>query len=238
MNFGNQTVSLKALMHKSWLDTEMRVDINSDKVSQYAAEKKEGADFPSPIVFFDTKEERYWTGDGFHRILADKENCEKETIVYLSKGTKIDAILKCIEINKKQLGLPFSRGDKGKDIKTLLTNEPTNSWSQMKIADTIGCTNAYVSFIISTNAIDRPSHVENSKGVLTPSTRVRQSSEDCERRREIVKRMVMEKKTGEEIAEETGASVYTIRNDIVAIKAANKIATCPHCNGSGFIEVV
>lgn len=237
MNFGIQKIPIKALMHKQWLDTEMRCNVNYVKVEQYAAEKTEGDKFPEPIVFLD-KKQQYWVGDGFHRILADKENGEKTSTVNLQKGTKLDAILKCIEINREQLGLPFTRGDKQRAIKVLLENETTRVWSQTRIAETIGCSSAYVSFVIEKEGTERPAYVQNRDGVLTPSTRVRQSSEDQIERRKEVAALLLAGRSRSEIADETGVSIHTIGNDIAVLKATNAVHVCTACGGSGYVQTI
>lgn len=86
VTLGKQSVSLKVLIRRNWLDTEMRVRINEHKVHQYAEEMKYGDVFPEPIVFFDTRYERYYVGDGFHRILACRHNKKKSVEVELRKA--------------------------------------------------------------------------------------------------------------------------------------------------------
>src|SRR5438552_7387157 len=117
MKLGNTTVPLKHLIRPGWLATEMRVRINTLKVSQYAREMKD-SEFPRPVVFIDPKTELYLVGDGFHRILAHQQNNARQMDVDLRRGKFIDACLWNIEANKKQLGLPFSTGDKERCIFT------------------------------------------------------------------------------------------------------------------------
>jgi hypothetical protein len=148
MKYGKTTVSVSSLIRRNWLTTEMRERINDGKVLQYASEIKDGANFPCPDVFVDPKTEQYLVGDGFHRILAHKENRSKTIEVELRRGRYLDAVLFNIEANRKHRGLPFTQGDLGKCIETLLRDKESSKWTQTKIAETVGCSIAYTSQVV------------------------------------------------------------------------------------------
>jgi predicted transcriptional regulator len=238
VKFGTQSISLKALIHPHWLTTEMRVSINESKVQQYAEEKKEGTDFPDPVVFFD-KDERHYVGDGFHRILAEKRNGKKSVTVELRKGGRTDAILHNIEANKKQKGLPFSRGDLRRAILELLTNPDISGWSQTKVAETVGCSTAYVSWLISSENIERTGTIVDKSGQTRPASLQRDSAEGCEARRSRVALLIQKGLSSQEIAEKIGVSKNTVQNDRNFLRSsAGCLIECPHCHGSGYISNV
>ncbi|HEV3118483.1 MAG TPA: hypothetical protein VGY58_15645 [Gemmataceae bacterium] len=161
-------MSLAALIRRNWLDTEMRTEINWGKVEQYAQEMRDGAGFPPPVVFIDPADELVRVGDGFHRILACKRNGQKAVLVDLRRGSRRDAFLHGIEVNRLQKGLPFSFGDLEKCILTLLKDEETSKWTQTKIADTIGCSYSYTSQTVKKfrDVIERPDTVVDRNGVV------------------------------------------------------------------------
>ena len=74
MKYGEQEVSVRALMRRPWFDCEMRMRLNQRKCRQYAQEKLDGDKFPPPDVFVDPETELFWVGDGFHRIMAESMN--------------------------------------------------------------------------------------------------------------------------------------------------------------------
>lgn len=218
VTFGLQTVSLSALMHRQWMSTEMRVSINWMKVEQYAEEKKEGAKFPPPVIFLDVKQ-KYHVGDGFHRILAEKKNGTKTIEVDLKHGSKTDAILHNIQVNAKQRGLPFGRGDIRKSIETLLTNPDTKNWQRNKIAEFIGCSSAYISQIAAQNGFDRLK-TQKPRGIVTKHSH----------------RVFTMLGEGCKIAEIARVLKVSARQVQHFIRKDRSLTRCPHCNGTGFIE--
>src|SRR5260370_22558545 len=112
MKLGKQTMTIKALMRRDWMRSEMRCKLNEPKAKQYAEEMKQGANFPNPVAFIDPKSEEIWVGDGFHRIFARKLNKERDITVDLRRGGFREAFLWNMEANREQHGLPFGFGDK------------------------------------------------------------------------------------------------------------------------------
>jgi hypothetical protein len=207
MKLGKQSVSIKALMRRNWLDTEMRVRVNEAKAQQYAEEMAEGMNFPLPVVFIDTKDELLRVGDGFHRILAHFRNRKKEIEVELRRGGRRDAILWNIEANREQRGLPFVTGDKRKCIITLLRDAECKKWSGPMIAETVGCHPSYVvtvrSMLESETAWKRPEITIGVDGYPRPSRLP--SSVDREPERPI--------------------------------QPKNPMIECPRCKGTGWVRI-
>ncbi len=232
MKYGIQTVSLRSLMRRPWLETEMRVRVNERKVNQYAEEKKAGDEFPPPVVFVDPPSELFWTGDGFHRILADKKNGAKEMEVDLRRGTKLDAILYNIAANKSQRGLPFESGDKTRAVETLLARKETAEWTQAKIAETVGCSGVLVSQVARRLGYENPDEVVDKNGHVRMLPRRMQPAEVEERRRIVSSLYPQYSKR--KLATHLGVGVTTIARDLEALDVTLK--TCPHCGGTGKIK--
>jgi hypothetical protein len=238
VQFGVQKVSVKALMHKKWLDTEMRVRIIQEKVEQYAQEIGEGANFPPPIVFFDTKVQVYMTGDGFHRILARHSRGDKSVLCVVKKGTYTDAILHCIETNRRQRGIPFSIGDKSKSAEALLRNADTSTWTLTKIAEFVGCATPTVSMLRSRLCIERPSSIIDRHGRELPADRMHASKdrEEVMSRRKKVAKMFLGGTPQIKIAADLGVSRATIYRDVELMTREKDLVDCPHCHGTGRIS--
>lgn len=206
-----QTVTVGALIHKKWLVTEMRVKVNLAKVTQYAQEKKKGARFPPPVVFCD-ETGVYRVGDGFHRILADKENKKPMIEIDIRPGGLKEAILHNLKANREANGLPFQRGDISKSIKTLLTLPEFEGWSRMRIHQEVGCNYSLVSKIAL--QIGLPRHKSGMRPVVD---------------REKVKEMIAGGKTYKQVAEELKVSKTCLYNSGVR----DLFEDCPHCRGTG-----
>jgi hypothetical protein len=98
--------------------------------------------FP-PVVLF-TDGERYWVGDGFHRILAASRAGLKQIAAHVRLGTHRDAILFGISANNDH-GLPRTHADKRKAVELLLGDEEWRQWSDREIARRCGVGNWLVS---------------------------------------------------------------------------------------------
>ena len=56
---------------------QMRVEMQTDVVLEYADAMLDGAVFPPVVIYFDQTD--YWLADGFHRVEAPRK-IERETI--------------------------------------------------------------------------------------------------------------------------------------------------------------
>lgn len=213
MKTGLQSIQLRFLRHKNWLNSEMRVMLNKKKIDQYASEKKKGALFPPPVVFVDP-EEIYHIGDGFHRIEADFINGLTKIEIDLRNGMLKDAILHNIKANREGQGLLFSSGDLSKSVKVLLQSKDFKGWTRLKIAETFGCNPTLVSNVA--RRLGMP--LQNRQPEPAIIDQVVQLLDSGLSHKEVAKKLG--------IAERT-----TYRHEVRA-----HFEICPTCGGSGKIK--
>lgn len=237
MKLGKQELSVSCLIRRNWLDTEMRAAINQTKVRQYAMEIKDGANFPLPVAFIDPKDEIVRVGDGFHRILAYEENGVDKISVDLKRGSRRDAFLYGIESNRKQKGMPFSTGDLEKCILTLLKDEETRKWQQNKIAETVGCSQGYVSTVAKKfkDVVDRPDTIVDRNGVVRSMPQSKDKAVVIERKEKALD-MFARGTPKIEIGRKLGVARASVQRYIKDAMEEAELVKCPHCNGTGLIK--
>lgn len=233
MKTGIVELPIRFIMTRDWLDTEMRVRINQDKVEQYAEEMASGDNFPPPVVYI--HKGKHYVGDGFHRILAKEMNGAKSLDVDLRCGTQLDAILHNIDANRKQRGLPFSRGDLERAILTLLTRPDTKNWSQSKIASTVGASQGYTSQVVSKFNVERPEYVTTSDGKLKRKSAPRDEESVAERHEQIME-LYTQGVPKIEIARQLNIARWAVQQHIYKATNENTLTKCPHCHGSGYVR--
>ena len=114
--------------------TQIRKELNQDKVDQYAEQMTEGVVFPPVTVFFDGSS--YWLSSGFHRYWMHKK-LDKETILAdIKEGTVEDATLFALGDNKH--GLNMTAEDYRRSIEIMLQHPKWSTWSNVQIAKHIG----------------------------------------------------------------------------------------------------
>jgi hypothetical protein len=114
---------------------QMRVEMRTETVNEYAEAMLNGADFPSVILYHDDGTDDYWLGDGFHRVAAARK-IERETIkAEVREGTARDAVLCGVGANATH-GLQRTQADKRRAIERLLRDPEWARWSDRKIAET------------------------------------------------------------------------------------------------------
>ena len=64
--------------------TQIRKQLNQDKVNEYAEQMEEGVVFPPITVFYDGSS--YWLASGFHRLFAEKQRGKETLKVTLING--------------------------------------------------------------------------------------------------------------------------------------------------------
>lgn len=147
--------------------TQVRAAINEDVVAQYAERMNAGDVFPAVIVFHDGN--RYYLGDGFHRALAAKRNGLTEIPADVRGGTKTDALWFALGANKAN-GQRLTDADKRAAV-LVAVRTFMNDKSQRQIADQIGCSQGFVSQVITRNNVARPERVPGADGHTYPATK-------------------------------------------------------------------
>lgn len=82
------------------LSLQTRAGTDVDTINNYAEAMADGASFPDVTVFTDGK--HYWLADGFHRVMAAKQNGKASISADVRKGTADDAVVFGGTANNKQ----------------------------------------------------------------------------------------------------------------------------------------
>jgi hypothetical protein len=109
--------------------TQLRAELSTDRVTEYADALQDGAEFPPVVVFFDGA--AHWLADGFHRWHAHRKANRQEISVDIRTGTARDAILYAAGANE---ALVRSPEDKRKAVLALLQDAEWGKWSDREIA--------------------------------------------------------------------------------------------------------
>lgn len=141
-------------------DTQARVSLNTDVVTEYAAHLKEGDSFPPVVVFHDGSS--YWLADGFHRYMANKQNGAESIECDVRTGTLEEAKLYAYGANGRR-GLSLSREDKRKIVLCMLQHPEWSQWANTEIAKHVGVSGMTVGRIKSGLIYDSEKEVEEVK---------------------------------------------------------------------------
>ena len=82
------------------LSLQTRAGTDAETIDNYAEAMADGAQFPEVTVFTDGR--RYWLADGFHRVMAAKQNGRTVIAADVRKGTEDDAVMFGGTANNKQ----------------------------------------------------------------------------------------------------------------------------------------
>jgi len=134
--------------------TQPRERINMDAVTEYAADVKDGIEFPAVVVFHDGAE--YWLADGFHRFHAHKQAGKASILADLRTGTLLDAKLHAVGANGAH-GLRRSNEDKRRAVLMVLAEPAWADWSDRRIAEVCGVGHPFVA------ALRRPAVAEKQQ---------------------------------------------------------------------------
>jgi hypothetical protein len=114
--------------------TQIRKELNLDKVSEYAQLMDDGIEFPPITVFFDGSST--WLGEGFHRLSSERKRGSTTIKANVINGTVEDAILFSLGSNKH--GLNMTAEDYRRSIQIMLKHPKWSEWSNAQIAKHIG----------------------------------------------------------------------------------------------------
>lgn len=120
--------------------TQVRVELDEERVESYAAAMQRGEELPPIHVFQREGDSTYILSDGYHRLAAARKLGKTEVEVKVHVGDRRDAVLLAIEANTRHgLGLT-----KKQAVTFMLKNSTWAKWSNMEIARSCGCDESYV----------------------------------------------------------------------------------------------
>jgi hypothetical protein len=147
----------------------MRVTLDQETVTKYAAAMAAGAVFP-PIEVMEVGEQKFLTG-GFHRTAAAELNGATEIVAQIRSGTVEQAILAAARAGAYE-GLARTNEDKRKAVETLLATEWGRTSSDHMVAEAAGVSQPFVTKLRSTdNRYQSPSTRRGKDNKNRPSTR-------------------------------------------------------------------
>ena len=132
--------------------TQIRKQLNQDKVTEYAEQMKDGEIFPPITVFFDGTD--YWLASGFHRYFATKQIGNTSIDCDVKQGTVEDATLFALGDNKH--GLNMTAEDYRKAVLIMLEHPTWGKWSNALIAKHIGVSAMTVGRVKKANEVVEP----------------------------------------------------------------------------------
>jgi ParB-like nuclease domain len=142
---------------------------SQDVVDEYVEAMRNGVEFP-PIDVFGNGDGPYYLGNGFHRLKARQlaHPDVKDIECKIHPGNRDDAVLFACGANA-QHGLPRSRADKLKAIKTLILSERWSGWSDREIARQCTVSHTYVAAVRCEHLATFPdAHPEQAAAAETP----------------------------------------------------------------------
>jgi hypothetical protein len=132
--------------------TQIRKQLNQDKVDEYAQQMDDGVVFPPITVFFDGSST--WLSEGFHRLFGEKKRGSTTIKAVVKNGTIEDATLFALGSNKH--GLNMTAEDYRRSIEIMLTHPKWSEWSNIKIAEWIGTSAMTVGRVKKERNIEQP----------------------------------------------------------------------------------
>jgi len=125
-------------------DTQSRVQIDNNTVTEYAEAIKSGDEFPAVVVFYDGVDG--WLADGFHRYHAHTQAGKTSIVSDVRKGTVRDAKLYSVGANGRHGKRP-TNADKRKSVLAMLGDAEWAAWSDGAIAKTCAVSQNFVSSV-------------------------------------------------------------------------------------------
>jgi hypothetical protein len=114
--------------------TQIRKELNQDKVNEYAEQMEEGVVFPPITVFYDGSS--YWLASGYHRLFAEKQRGTETLKVTLINGTVDEATWFALGDNKH--GLNMTAEDYRRSVNITLDHPKWSTYSNAQIAAHVG----------------------------------------------------------------------------------------------------
>lgn len=148
--------------------TQVRAEINNDVVNDYAAAMAANVAFPPAELFSDGQ--KFWIGDGWHRLLAAQRNGDVTFPCNVQPGGRQAAIKHSLGANATH-GLKRSNADKRKAVTMAL--KLYAELSDRALADICAVTNPFVAKIraeVLTVSTSTPTHRTGSDGKSYPAT--------------------------------------------------------------------
>lgn len=121
--------------------TQVREEVNSKKVAEYASLIKDGTQFDPIDVFADGVTKHI--GNGWHRYLAHHQAGQEFILANVHTGTERDAFLFGCKANGKN-GLPCNSLDHAKQLRWMMDDPECSEWSNRQKAEWIGCSHSTV----------------------------------------------------------------------------------------------
>lgn len=114
--------------------TQIRKELNQDKVNEYAEQMEDGVVFPPITVFYDGSS--YWLASGYHRLFAEKQRGTETIKVVLINGTVDEATWFALGDNKH--GLNMTAEDYRRSVNITLDHPKWSTYSNAQIAAHVG----------------------------------------------------------------------------------------------------
>jgi len=114
--------------------TQIRAELNQDKVNEYAEQMKDGVVFPPVTVFFDGS--TIWLSSGFHRYFGSKKIGNELIDCIVIEGTLEDA--KWFGMGDNKHGLNMTHEDYKKAAQIAFDHPVWSTYTNAKIANHIG----------------------------------------------------------------------------------------------------
>lgn len=121
--------------------TQSRASLNQQAIGAYREAYSLGKQMPPLEVIYDGK--NYWLWDGFHRLMAQKQEEFEEVECNVEQGTQRDAILKSVGANANH-GLQRTYEDRCRAVTCLLMDPEWCAKSDRWIAETANVNNHLV----------------------------------------------------------------------------------------------
>lgn len=114
--------------------TQIRKQLNQDKVNEYAEQMEEGVIFPPITVFYDGSS--YWLASGYHRLFAEKQRGSETIKATVMNGTVDEATWFALGDNKH--GLNMTAEDYRRSVNITLDHPKWSTYSNAQIAAHVG----------------------------------------------------------------------------------------------------